>query len=162
MWNSAKVSKYQTCGNLFQIGRNNQNQRQTAGFGSLWPLLTWWRKFRRVAETSFCKQGTTWVMWSPVYYRAKFRRVDISCKSSGKQSESTPNRIRQLLAFADMMREVFKTCRNLVLQRGDHMSHVVPPLLSGQISTCGYLLNIEWETIGINAKQQDLGASGLS
>ena len=101
-------------------------------------------------------------MWSPVSYRAEFRNVDITCKSSGKQSELTPNsRISQPLAFVDMMRKVWKTCRNLVLQRGHHMSHVVPSLLLGWISTCGYLLPIEWQIIGINGKQRDFVTFGL-
>ena len=41
------------------------------------------------------------------------------------------------------------------------MSHVVPPLLLGRISKCGYLLQIECQTVRINAKMQDIGASGL-
>ena len=41
------------------------------------------------------------------------------------------------------------------------MSHVVAPLLLDLISTCGYLLPIELQTIGINTKQQHLGASSL-
>ena len=105
---------------------------------------------------------TTWLMWFPLSYWAQFRRKDISWISSGKQSESTPNNwIREPLALADRIREVSKSCRHLVLQKGDHMSHVVPRLVSGRISKCGYLVQIEWQTIGINAKQQDLAASGL-
>ena len=38
---------------------NRRNQRQTAGFGNLLPLLTRSGKFRKVAETSFCKGCTT-------------------------------------------------------------------------------------------------------
>ena len=57
------------------------------------------------------------------------------------------------LSFADMMRKVSKSCRKLVLERGDHISHVVPPLLWGRISKCGYLQQIEYQTIGMNAKQ---------
>ena len=72
---------------------NNGNQHQTVGFGSLWPLLTRSRKFPGVAETSFCKVGTTRAMWSPLCYWAEFRRVDISYQSSTKQWESTPIRI---------------------------------------------------------------------
>ena len=41
------------------------------------------------------------------------------------------------------------------------MSHVVPPLLLGRILKCGYLQQMEWQTIGVNGKQQDLAASGL-
>ena len=41
-------------------------------------------------------------------------------------------------------------------------SHVVPPLLCGQISKCEFLPQIECQTIGINAKNQDLVPFGLS
>ena len=44
---------------------------------------------------------------------------------------------------------------------GAHMAHVVPPLLLGRISKCEYLLPIECQTIGVNAKQQNLGACRL-
>ena len=80
----------------------------------------------------------------PLCYCAKYRHVDISCKSS---------RIWEPLAFADMIREVLHSCRNLVLQRRD-------PLLSGRISTCGYLLQIECQ-IQCNWNQCQTAASGL-
>ena len=51
--------------------------------------------------------------------------------------------------------------RGLLYSAGDDMSHVVPPLLYGKISTWGYLHQIQSQTIGINAKQQDLATSGL-
>ena len=51
--------------------------------------------------------------------RHEFRRMDIACKSSAKQSELTQNSwIWQAMAFTKMMRKVSKSCRNLVLQRG--------------------------------------------
>ena len=43
---------------------------------------------------------------------------------------------------------------------GSHMSHVIPFLLLGRISKRRYL-PIECQTVAINVKQQDLGASGL-
>ena len=73
--------------------------------------------------------GTTWLAWSPLCYGVEFQHVDIFCKSSAKQSESTANsRIWQPLALVCMIREVPKSCRNVLLQRGHHMSHVVPSL----------------------------------
>ena len=98
----------------------------------------------------------------PLCYWAEFSSVDISCQSSTNWSESTPNsKIWEPLVLADKIREVLKSRQNLVLQRGDHMAHVVPPLLLGRIFKCGYLVPIEYQPVGINAKQQDLGASGL-
>ena len=98
----------------------------------------------------------------PLCLWAEFRRLDISCKLSAKQPESTTeNSIWQPLAFANMIREISKSCRNLVLQRGDHVKHVVPHFLLGRISRCGYLLPIECEAIGINTKQKDLEAFGI-
>ena len=41
------------------------------------------------------------------------------------------------------------------------MSHVVPKLLLGRIFKCGYLLPIEWQTMGDKGKQHDLAVSGL-
>ena len=91
---------------------NSLIQHQTAGFGSLFHFLTWSGKFRRVAETSFCKGRATWATWSPLCYRAEFRRADVVYKSSAKQSESMPkSRILESLAFADMIKEVSKSCR---------------------------------------------------
>ena len=113
---------------------NNRNQRDTAGFGSLWPWVTWSGKFRRVAETSFCKGGTAWATWSPLCYRTEFRPVDMFCKSTAKQSESTQNsRIWQPLAFADM-REVSKsfTCRILFQTDLFNYSHIFLFSLSKQ------------------------------
>ena len=61
-----RISK---CGYLLQIGiPNNRNQRQKAGFESLWRLLTISGKFRRVPEISFCIGGTTWAMWPLLCY----------------------------------------------------------------------------------------------
>ena len=92
-------------------------------------------------------------------YRTEFWCVDMYWKLSGKQSESTPNsRIWLPLAIPDMMREVSKSCRILASQRRDHLSHVVPPLLTGRISTCGCLVQIEWRTIGINVETAGFGS----
>ena len=151
------------CGYPANRVANNRDQRQTGRFGSLWPFLTWSGKFRRVAEASFCKGWTTWLMWSTLWYKAEFRRVDISCKSIAKQSESTPNSgIWWPLAFPDIIREVSKSYRNLDLQKGDHMAYVVSYLLLGRNLTYAFVWQIECQTIGINAKQQDLEASGPS
>ena len=91
-------------------------------------------------------------MWSLHYYAAKFRSVNFSPKSNAKQSESTPKiRIWYPSAFPQINGELWKSSRNLVLQKGDHMAHVVPPVLSGRISTCGYLLQIECQTAGFRS-----------
>ena len=60
---------------------NNRNQRQTVGFGGLRPLLTRGGKFRRIAESSFCR-GWTRARSSPSPIGGEFRRAEISCKSS--------------------------------------------------------------------------------
>ena len=61
---------------------NNRYQCQTVGFGGLRPLLTRWGKFRRIAESSFCRGWTTWARASPSPIGGEFRRAKISCKSS--------------------------------------------------------------------------------
>ena len=86
-----KGGTHEPCGRPFAIRPNfhvlifwgnwvpkNRTQRQTAGFFSLWPLPTWWGKFRRDIEISFCKGGTTWAMSSPFCYRAEFPSVSMS------------------------------------------------------------------------------------
>ena len=118
--------------------------------------------FRRVAKTSFCKEGTTWLMWFPLCYWAKFSSVDISCELSNKQSQSTANiRIWKALALAEKISDVLKSCKILVLQSGNHMAGVVLPLVFSRIFKCGYPLRIEWEPIGIDGKQKYLEGSGL-
>ena len=88
--------------------------------------MTTSQKFRRVAKTSFCKGRTTCLIWSPLCYWDEFSSVAMSCKSSGKRSESTGNtRISKALGFAECISEVSKSCKILVLQREDHMAHVV-------------------------------------
>ena len=75
---------------------------------------------------------------------AQFLSVDIYCQSSAERLQSTANsKIREPLAFADQIREVWKSWQNLVLQRGNHMAPVVPPLLFGAIFKCGYLAKTE-------------------
>ena len=64
------------------------------------------------------------------------------------------------LAFSDMITEVFKSCRNLVLQKGTKWAMWSPFAIG--ISTCQYLWQMLCQTIGINAKRQDLVASSLS
>ena len=66
--------------------------------------------------------------------------------------------LRPWITTKEKFRKVGKTsfCKG-----GDHMNHVVPPLVFGRIFKCGYLLPIEWQTIRVNVKQQDLAASGL-
>ena len=54
----------------------------------------------------------------------------------------------------------FEELRKPSFPKGDHMSHVVPCLLLGVIWTCGYLLQIDCQAIGINAKKEDLRGSG--
>ena len=87
----------------------------------------------------------------------------VSFQSSATGSKSTPNsKIWEPLVLADQIKEVSESCQKGVLQRGENMAHVVgPPLLLGRISKCEYPLAIECQTIGINPKQQDLGACGL-
>ena len=97
-----------------------------------------------------------------VWYWAEFSSVDISCESNAKRAESTANsKIWERLALAEQIREVPKSCEKVVLQRGDHMVHVVPPLVWGRIFKCGYLVLIKCQASGIKGKQQDLGAFGL-
>ena len=142
---------------------NIRNQRQTTGFGSVWPLLRRSEEFRRLAEISLCKEETTWLMLSPLRFWVEFSSVHIPRQWSTKQSESTPNsRIWEPLAFTDKVRRVSKSCRNHILERGDHMTHVITPSILDGILKCSYLSQMECQTIGINAKQQDLGFSGLS
>ena len=69
---------------------------------------------------------------NPLCYWTEFSSVDISGQSSAKRSQSTANsKIWEPLAFADQNREVWKSWQNLVLQRGDHMAHVVPLFATG-------------------------------
>ena len=70
--------------------------------------------------------------------------VDISYQMRIKPSESTANtKIWEPLFLAKKIREVSKSNQNLVLQSGDHIAHVLPPLLFGRIFKCGYLLDIQ-------------------
>ena len=65
---------------------------------------------------------------APLRYWAESPSVDIPKKSNVKQSESKPNtRIWEPLAFPDVVMEVSNSNGNLVLQRGDDMSHMASP-----------------------------------
>ena len=126
--------------------------------------LCWYHegRFEELQKPRFAKRETTWALWLTLCYRVEFWRVDISCKSSGKHSESIQNRrIWQPLVFADMIREVSNSCKNIVWQRGGPHQPCGPPFAIGWISMDWYLLLTDWQTIGINAKQQDSEASGL-
>ena len=95
---------------------NDRNQRQTARFGSLQPLLTRLEKFGKVGKTSFCKGGTTWPMWSPLCYWAEFSSVHISWQSSGKRSQPTEiarfGSLQPLLTRLEQFGKVGKTSFN--------------------------------------------------
>ena len=63
-----------------------------------------------------------WLMGSPLCYWAEFSSVDISCTSSTKQSESTPNsKIWEPLALADQIGFV-DLPKHRFAKRGPHRS----------------------------------------
>ena len=113
----AKEKPHEPCGSTFAIRRNfqvwispanrvptNRNQRQTAAFVSLWPLLTRSGKFRRVAETAFCKviTGASYYIssstvlrefnWQPLVNRREQKKVKVTFKiRNNKLSECMAN-----------------------------------------------------------------------
>ena len=112
--------------------KSSGKQSESTPKSSIWQPLVFAEKIREVSKSCrsvFLQRGTPHGSCSPPLLLGRTSAMDISCQSSAKQLESTPgSRICQHLVFADMMREVSKSCRNLVLQRWDHMAHVVPPL----------------------------------
>ena len=138
---------------------NDRNRRQTAVFGILWPLLTGSGKFRRVAETSFCKGGTTRAIWSPFAIGPNFQ---VWITPANRATIGINSKKEDLAASGLCWHEQgsFEELQKLRFAKGDH-EPCGPPFLSGLISTCKYLLQIEWRTIGIGAKQDDFAASGL-
>ena len=111
--------------------------------------LCWYHegRFEELQKPRFAKRETTWALWLTLCYRVEFWRVDISCKSSSKHSESIQNcRIWQPLVFADMIREVSNSCKNIVWQRGGTTSAMWSPLchrtnFDGLVSPANRLAN---------------------
>ena len=103
-----------------------RNQRETQVFRSLWPLFEKSGKFGKVAEKSFSKVGTTWLMWSTLCYWVEFPSVDISCKSSDKRSESKrKGSIWEPLEFDNKIEEWCKSCIKVVSKARDFIAHLV-------------------------------------